>query len=352
MLIGVAPAFALTSMLVNGARTRRQALAGTWAERGAQDLADHRSDAAADDFRTAMEYAPDRNVYRRQLAEALVAADRSTEARSQLLTLWSATPGDGPVNLDLARLAARDGNVNDAIRYYHAAIDGAWQQDAPVARRTARVELARFLLDRGAQTQAQAELIALAGDLPPDPELLTDAAALLVKAGAAGRAVAILQRALELNPSNARALRLAGEASFKGGDYRAARSFLERLKARGPIDPEGSRMLDLSARVLALDPFSRDISSRERIRRVMRAYDIAADALDRCSAGELDGLRDAMRADQSSMTERKLAADPDAVDHITMLVGQVEDAVGQRCGPGSADDAALHLILAERRSPP
>ena len=89
-------------------------------------------------------------------------------ARSQLLTLWSEAPGDGRVNLELGRLAAKDGDVPAATRFYHGAVDGAWDASAADARRAARLELARFLTANGERAAAQAELIMLSGDPPRD----------------------------------------------------------------------------------------------------------------------------------------------------------------------------------------
>lgn len=168
-IVGLVPAFAGVQELVSGARDRRQHIALQWADRASRDLEAGRPLAAAEDFRIAQEYARDRSRYRLPLAHALLAAGRVLEARAQLLTLWSEMPGNGVVNLELGRLAARSGDVEGAIRYYHGAIDGAWDDNAPRERRRARVELARVLVEDGNQTQALAELIALSADPPKDP---------------------------------------------------------------------------------------------------------------------------------------------------------------------------------------
>src|SRR5262249_11403329 len=77
------------------------------------------------------------------------------------------------------------GDLVDAVRFYHGAIDGAWEEGgAAAARRDARLELVRLLLNSGQNLRAQAELIALVGDLPPDATLITDVGDLLVEAGA------------------------------------------------------------------------------------------------------------------------------------------------------------------------
>ena len=349
-ILGIVPAFAATNALVGSARQSRQELASRWAQQGQRDLTAGRAAEAADDFRTAQEYARNRGEYRLQLAEALIAANRFVEAQSQLLTLWTQTPGDGIVNRALARIAARDDDVPDAVRYYHGAIDGAWQGPAVVERRQTRSELARFLLRQGDKTQAHAELIALIGDLPSDPAAMTDAAALLLQADADTQALALLRNALELDPHNGRARRLAGEAEFNTGDYRAARTDLADAADALRLDARGEQLLDLSTRVLDLDPFARRISSRERLRRIVRVFGVAREALGRCAPGTQAELRSRVDALQPKIAERTLARDPDLVDAALALITSVEQTTSAACGPPQGDALALQLVLRQRRA--
>ena len=214
-----------------------------------------------------------------------------------------------------------------------------------------RTELAEFLLRRGDTTQAHAELIALAGDLPPDPAAMTDVAALLLKADADVQALALLRSALEIDPHNGRALRLAGEAAFNTGDYRQSREPISKpLPMRCRLDARGQELLDLSTRVLQLDPFARRISSRERLRRVVRVFGVARDALARCAAGTQTDLQAQMDALQPKITERMLARDPDLVDAAIALVTTVENTTSAACGPPKGDALALQLVLRQRRA--
>ena len=350
VILGTIPAFAFTNALNGSARQRRQELANGWAQQGQGDLAASRPTEAANDFRTAQEYARNRGEYRLQLAEALIAGNHIVEAQSQLLTLWTQTPGDGTVNRELARIAARRDDVPEAMRYYHGAIDGAWDGPAAVQRRKTRSELAEFLLRRGDKTQAQAELIALVADLPSDPAAMTDAAALLLEADADPEALTLLQKALELDPHDGRALRLAGEAAFAAGDYRTARSHLEAAGDALHLDARGQELLDLSTRVLTLDPFARRISSRERLRRVVRVFGAAQQALARCPAGSHGDLQSQMDALEPKMTERTLAGDPDLVDEAIALVTTVDGVTSAACGTPTGDPLALQLVLRQRRA--
>src|SRR4051812_9343328 len=240
-IAGIAPAILLITTLTGSARERRQRLAEQWAARGAHDLAAGQSAVAAEDYRAAQEYAHDHHEYRLQLAQALVAAGRTLEARSELETLWSEAPGNGLINEQLARLAAADGADADAVRFYHAAIDGAWPAGAAAARRQARLELAELLFDRGQRPQAEAELAALLGDSPIDP----------------------------------RAWRLAGRVAFARGDYEAAAARLGAASRAIALDPADAEQLAVSRRVLALDPYARAIGARDRLRRLLRTEALA-----------------------------------------------------------------------------
>ncbi len=348
-VLSLVPFFGGVSALVNGARARRQQIAVDWAARGDRDLKAGRAGRAADEYRSAQEYTRDSNAYRLQLAEALVADKHPDQARGQLLALWAELPADAVVNLELGRIAAAKGDTSEAVRFFHGAIDGVWGQDGTASRRNARFELARYLIGKGDGTKAQAELIALVDELPPDPALMTDTAALLLKTGSSQRAEALLDKALTLSPGNARALQLAGEASFSQADYQMAARYFDRAAKLAPLDAEHERIRNLSTRILAIDPFARGISSRGRVRRVVDAFRIAQVSLDQCPADALPDLRARVTAAEPKTTESILAHDADAVDETIALVTDIEAATGG-CAPGGIDDAALRLVLKQRRS--
>ncbi len=347
--VGVVPFFALVNTLVAGSRARREQLAIEWADHGARDLAAGRAAAAVDDYRTAQKYARDANVYRMQLAEALVAGGHLNEARAQLQTLWTQEPGDGAVNRLLGRIAVAQGDETDAIRAYHAAIDGAWESSATEARREARLELARFLVSRRDMTMAQAELIALSDDLPPDPNEIVETAALLAQAGTPARALSVVTKALELDATNPRALRLAGESAFAVGDYQQAAHYLDMAAAQNPLEPSDERARKVSKRVLALDPWAGGITSRARVRRIVDDFRIATAWLDRCPPESNADLRASLASASSKANERDLLRDPDLADATLMLTGEAAAAAG-RCSPANEDETALDLVLKPRRS--
>ena len=352
VVVALVPAFVITQAIVVRYRARRHQLAVEWAERGQRDLSRHPAAAVAD-FQTALSYTIDTREDRLRLAEALIAAQRPVEARAHLVTLWTEEPGNGVVNLELARLAAADDDVQAAVRYYHAAIDGAWETGGAAARRQARVELARWLIEKGQQTRAQAELIALIDDLPDDATQITDIASLLVEAGADNRAIVLLRRALDLDPVNTRAAQLAGEIEFRSGDFPRARQYLSTAKA-GALPARDEAMLATSERGIALDGSSRGLSASQRTHRLHMALDAAVARLKRCQQSQapdaatsatVAGL--ALESDRlSKSTERALLRDADLTDRVKQLVFDIEGLPESVCGPDSADDRALQIMAA------
>ncbi len=353
VIAALVPAFALVHGVVGRYNDERQELAAEWAARGDRDRPRDPA-AAVIDFQTALAYGADRDAELR-LAEALNAAKRPAEARAHLLTLWSDEPGDGGINLQLARLAAAEGDLADAVRYYHGAIDGAWERDAAAARRGARLELARLLLSHGQRIRAQAELIALIDDLPADANLITEVGRLVLSAGAENRALALFQRALTLDPANAAAATLAGDVAFRAGDVRRAHDYLQQASDHGGLDPDARERLDISARVLALDPSSRGLSARARGQRTLRSLSIARARLARCQAaagGASDPQIAALSArahGAGSTRERVVERDPDIGDEIMQLVFDIERLPAAACGPDSLDDHALQYLSRARQ---
>jgi len=357
LLAGLVPAFAATHLVVSQYKEQRLQLAAEWSDRGTRDLA-ARPQAAAIDFQTALSYGPDRVMDRLHLAQALAAARRPAEAQAELLTLWTETPGDGEVNLELARVAATSGNLPDAVRYYHAAIDGAWSTGARAARREARLELARLLLAGGQRLAAQSELIALIDDLPPDAKAMTEVGGLLADAGADNRALTLLHSALALDPANATAARLAGRIAYRSGDYHDARTLLTSAQAHGSLDPETAMMLSVSNRVPALDPSARGLGTRARVQRVLAALAVAGSRLAQCQMRAPADDQAAMRLNDLGMrlevartrTRTALERDPDLTDDVMSLAFAIEALPASQCGDPSTDDRALQLI-AEQRQP-
>jgi tetratricopeptide (TPR) repeat protein len=360
VVAGLVPAFGITHLVVGRFNQHRQDLAFEWTSRGAGDLG-RDSNAAVADFETALSYSGDDFSNRSQLATALIAAGRPTEAEAHLRTLWAEEPGNGRINLELARLAAQRGDLGDAVRGYHAAVDGAWEEGAAAARRAARLELVRLLLASNQNVPAQAELIALIGDLPPDTTLITDIGDLLVEAGAANRAIALFERALVLDPANHRAAESAGRVAFRDGNYAQASEYLARAAGTTTLEPPVQQMLDLSRRVVALDPFTARLTARERSRRLQAALAVARARVERCapsgtadvdSAARIKDLATRENAIEQARKRRRAGVDPEYQDDLSSLVFAIESLPEPLCGPDTLDDRALQLIAGQERTRP
>ena len=132
------------------------------------------------------------------------------------------TPEAADVNTELARLEARDGDLDEARRYYQSALNAVWSQEQSDVRRGLRLELIHLLLAHNEKSRALAELLLLSANLPDTAASHAEAGQLFLDAGDPHRALDQFARALVLDPSNALALAGAGESAFAEADYTRA----------------------------------------------------------------------------------------------------------------------------------
>jgi predicted Zn-dependent protease len=355
-LAGVA-LFALTSMVVDHHLEARERLGREWFARGESALGAGRPREALEALRTALVYAREDRRAHFRLAQALLADGRVPEARAYLLGLHEREPGGGPVNLALARLEARSGDVAAAARHYRAAVLGTWE-DEPLARRVeTRFELAELLVSGQALDEAQAELIALAAEAGADAASRTRVGELLLRAGAEERALLEFRAALRRDPASFPALLGAGRAAFEGRDWARAVSYLRTAARERPGDPEAASLLEVAEAVLAADPFRPRLSTAERARRAARAAEASAARVAAClpsaDSPELAALAQRLGAlgDRVAL-ERALRRDPDRLEPAMDAVFAAERAVAARCGPPPGRDRALLLLAAEPEAAP
>jgi tetratricopeptide (TPR) repeat protein len=263
------------------------------------------------------------------------------------------------VNLELARLAARDHAVSDALRFYHGAIYGEWDDDPVLRRRTARLELVEFLLDAGQKDAARAELIAQAADLPADPALQTKVGNLLLRVAGYDDALKLFRQALREEPHLAPALAGAGECYFQNGDYAHAERYLGRAVQQDPHLTQAAAMLDTAQAVLNLDPFNRRLDNTERARRAVLAFNSAQARLENCSVQRGIDLKtpgsDPLQALYALAIELQPRAQPRYLSRDSQLLSQVmdvafeiEQATAHSCGEAQGLDLALLLMAREQ----
>lgn len=355
LIVVIAAFFSATTVVAHAYHRKQEQFGATWYERGEAALKQSRPSEAVADFRNALAYSRDNDLYRLRLAEALIADHRPQEARAHLLSLWEEEPGDGTLNLELARLAAMWDDTPQAVRYYHAAIYGVWPDEPMAHRWQIRFELSEYLLQRNTPQdtkEAQAELVALAAELPPrNVAAQMRLGTLFLQAGLYARALAAFQAALTDQPNLMPALEGASETAFRMGEYEIARHYLLPIVAQKPKDEHFLDLLNLSELVIKLDPSERGLPSREQARRAAQDLQIALARARKCAPAADSGV--AALLDQAKSfrpTERILASNPDAIEKTMGLVFKLEKASAQ-CGPAGLEDKALGLLAQQWETP-
>src|SRR6202046_2130990 len=206
-------------------------LADSWFAEGEASFQAGDVQSALIDYRAAMVYSPGNAKFQFHLAQALAAVGRGDEGRSYLLNLLSESPGSGDVNLALARIAARKNVTSEAIRYYHAAIYGEWENDPIAMRWQVRRELSEYLLDRGEARQAVPEIIALADNTPADDTARRKIVGnLLIRAKLWPWALDGFRSLVSANNQDPDALLGAAISAFELGQYDLALDYFDRLR--------------------------------------------------------------------------------------------------------------------------
>lgn len=343
--------FVVTLFLFRSFQEHRAELAKRWSDRGMAALRDHRPDQAVTCYRTALSYAPGERSYELSLAEALAQANRTEEAYNYFIGLREARPGEGFINLQLARLTARKHDVQGAVNFYRASIYGDWEGDGAKRRREVRLELARYLIEQKQFGQAKTELLVVGGNAPEDPELEVTLANLLEQVGAPSEAMEYFQKALAQRPDDHLALSQAGRLAYRRGDYTAALALLERAVQKEPEDEESRGLLTQTRRILQLAP-SETLPSQQRVDRILADRAIAKTRWNACSTqagvsqSSLQSLAARWTGPDATTSHSALLHDSDKQKAALQLIFDTEIQTSQYCGAPTGDDALL-LRLAQ-----
>jgi tetratricopeptide (TPR) repeat protein len=371
-------ALLLVTRLVHRFGEQQKALARRMFAQGQWEQSAGRPKQAIEDFRVALSYDRENFPYQLSLARALRDNNQPDEARTYLLNLWDRTPEDGAVNLALARLAAREGQIEDAVHYYHNAAYGRWNSDADNKRRNAQFELVDFLLGQDALPQAQAELLNLSATLPADEDLRLHLGQLFFGAQDFEHALSEYRLALSHHRDNPAALAGAGEAAFHLGRYRTADQYLSSAWRLGLQDDRTRQMREITRLILQSDPYERGLSKAERERRMWVAFNQAGARLEDCAATlgvnlalpsslvpasnsmpapssspevvrELAQLKANWMRLKSKQTRSRKLLESETSDAAMDLVFQIARETEKPCGKGRGVDEAFSL-LAQNRS--
>jgi tetratricopeptide (TPR) repeat protein len=349
--------FAVTLFLFRSFAAHRAELAQRWSERGRIAINQGKPDQAIVALRTALSYAPDERSYELLLAQALGDAGHLDEAYNYFLGLRETEPGDGFINLRMARLATQKRDTQAAVNYYRAAIYGTWEGDGTVRRREVRLELARYLIAHHDNNNARSELLITGGNNPNDVGVELMLADLLQQANDPQDALNYYQKVLAQEPKNETALVAAGRMEYEGGNFEEAHRLLEEaVKERGDAPADIATMLENSARIVRLSPAAK-LPVGERVGRLLRARDLARKRFDACNArlstasglaAPLQSLGARWTSGDASLSRAALLTDQASQEATIQLVFDTEVQTNQICGAPSGDDALL-LLLA--RSP-
>jgi tetratricopeptide (TPR) repeat protein len=362
----------LTWLIFRSYSQHQQDAAARWKRRGEDALKHNNAPAAVYDLRTSLGYGQDDPATEIELARALaeIGTPRSLEeAAVYLNTLWEKEPGNGNINLQLARVLARQGQVASALEHYHLAIYGVWEGHGAVQGRQARLEMVRYQISLGRFSDARGELVIAAGNDTSTPALM-EAAGLLAQAHAAADAVHLYQEVAARRPVVVQALEGTGQMAFMLARYRTARTYLDRaLNTSNAAHPLMDRALveknlRIANAVMAIYT-SPELPQRERLRRVVRAYELARKRYTACAngmGGESNGPQngraqiennDQMTALgnrwQSARPRLTVAAlvDSAELEQATMqLVYDTELVTERVCGEPTGQDEALLRIAA------
>ena len=345
--------FAFTLTINKLYAEQRRQLSARWFQQGQDELAKNDPSAAVSSLRTALLYAHDNQRYVLTLAQALEAAGRIPEARSYFLNLLDDEPGNASVNLELARLAGKQDDTLDAVRYFNAAIYGAWDSDPIVKRQQARQDLINFLISRDMKTQARGELLNYTAEMPKTSNAQLWVAQAFSRLGDDRSAIDYYKASLKDNQRNIAALLGAGRSAFHVGRYRDA---LEFFKGAVEIhdDPATEQMIQLVTSVIDLNPFESRITASDRRHRLILAMDVADRRLQQCADAQQVNL-DIVGANVLQVSRarwmyldrriRHAQTNADLVQLLTPVATLVTTVEQQdACGPASSEDQAMLRI--------
>lgn len=362
--------YGVTLFLFRSFEQHRDELAKRWSARGRMALTAGQPQQAIAALRAALLYAPDDRGYQLLLAQSLASAGKTDEASSYFLNLRELKPGDGFINLQLARLSRRKRDAEPAIEYYRASIFGDWLGTGLTSRRAVRLELADYLMEQHDVAAARAELLISAGNAPEDATLNLLFGQKLEATGDLPDALRFYEKAAAEDPKNGVPLERAGRVAYAREDYGMAHALLRRALAlkpeAGAADTEVAVLAAKAERLPQLS-LSRELPARERGAHARVAAGIAQARLLSCSTqleaappeslatgavGDeqplqvLQSLKARWKVANGAGVRRALLRDAGVQDGMTQLIYDTETKTAPMCRAPVGDDALL-LRLAE-----
>jgi len=345
----------LTYFLFASFSRHRDVLARRWRANGERELNSGHPKEAIEALHAALEYAPGQRSIEVELAMALAADNRNLEATAYFNSLLETQPGNGLIHLQLARLAAKQGEAALAEDHYQSALDGTWEGNGYLKRLSVRLELAGYLISRRNYARAQTELRTAAGNAPNDPETQLKIADLMVQAQDPADALDIYRALMKGKSAPLQAFEGAGRTAYSLGRISVAHEALERAVNHPGFAAQNEatrqavkQMLENSARILELYP-GPDLRVRARAERIANNVRIARARMASCFAnanagGEMADLQGQWQQIPVNLSVRTLERNPELEQTTMSLVYDTEEQTAQVCGAPTGDDALLLKI--------
>lgn len=323
----------------------------------ARTLADygyHRQ--AIEHYREALTYSRDNVDYQLGLALALYDMERYREAENRLLDLRQGHPTLAVVNRLLARIAAREGRVDEAVSFYRTAIFGQWPRDPEENRLATRFELVELLRSGGESMRAVSELLDLMKEAPARPEMQKTIGRLLLEAGAPDNAAAVFEQLVARRPDDVAVLVGLAQAQFELGNYVSAQTYFARALRLSPDDADLQSRLALSEDVNRLDTTRRGLSTANRHRRSLELVARARKLVEAClnplgaklvgppAPAPLD-LRPALAAARELRGKTRQPSSDETIEANISLAERLWRGSESLCPGASSEDRALQHVL-------
>ena len=356
LLVGLSLAtfgvFVFTRHIAARERVLEEKIAAAWFDRGMQFMQAGDTDKAIQAFHKATADVEDNQKYVLALANALAAENKYAEAEQSLLRLRELDPEDPEVNTALARLAAKQGSVQDALHYYQNALYGRWSDEQLDQRRQLRIELVRFLIAHQQRYLASSELFVLQNRTPHSAAAHLEIARLFVDADDPQHALQEYKTAADLDEKNVEALTGAGEMSFHVGDYSQAQQYLRAALEANPDSGKTRDLLTLTEMILTEDPLLPHLTTWERRERLLAGLDLSLKRLDSClsqtsdpkATAKLQSLKSEATEVEPKLSAKNHPPDSDTAKAGVALIFRMQQAASGYCGVPAPQDQALLLI--------
>ncbi|HEX5072989.1 MAG TPA: tetratricopeptide repeat protein [Gemmatimonadaceae bacterium] len=318
-------------------------------EDGRTLLARGRTTQAVDRFASAQALERHNVRYGVALAEALLANGRANEAEAQLRGVLGRAETDGPANLVMARVLAREGMPDEAKAFYHRAIYGNWSADSSGQRLHARLELIDLLVRRDAKQELLAELLPLQETDTGSVELRRRLGHLFILAGSPGRALPLFRALLRRDSDDGDAYAGMGEAALLMGNFRTARADLTLATRLLPDSGRYAAVIQVADTALALDPTARGISRSTRYARSRAILQLTIDAACEQSAA-IRQLSDSARLLMTAPPDTSRSESTEEADRLLDLGSALWAKVESRCGIGNSPVARAVALIQEKLS--